>query len=168
MNTKIRITITYNIEMEMKILNQNMKKTCVILLSIIMALTVFTSCGTNTSADIDAAALSKILGEYQAVAVEDEDNFVGGWWHLSIRDEYSEEGSDFSIYDNEAGNPGVEGKIISIDDSNIVIKIDPDYYDQLPSYHWKDAGEYLEMTYTKTDDGIELTNNGYTVKFNEE
>lgn len=143
-----------------------MKRFLVFTLSIIMALTVFTACGTNTSADIDSAALNNILGEYQAVAVEDEDNFVGGWWHLSIRDEYNEEGSDFSIYDNEAGNPGVEGKIVKLDDSNIVIEINPDYYDELPSGNWNDSGDTLEMTYVKTDSGIELTNSDYAIEFN--
>lgn len=149
----------------MKIFNQNMKKTCVILLSIIMAFTVLTACGTNTTDNVDVAALNNVVGEYQAVAVEDEDNFVGGWWHLSIRDEYSEEGSDFSIYDNEAGNPGVEGKIVKLDDSSIVIEINPDYYDELPSGNWNDSGDTLEMTYVKTDDGIELTNNSVTISF---
>ncbi|MBQ0040550.1 MAG: hypothetical protein KBS56_00735 [Clostridiales bacterium] len=131
-----------------------------------MGLAVFTACETGTSPDVDAAALNNIIGEYQAVAVEDEDNFVGGWWHLSIRDEYSEEGSDFSIYDNEAGNPGVEGKIVKLDDSSMVIEINPDYYDELPSSNWNDSGDTLEMTYVKTDSGIELTNSDCTIAFN--
>lgn len=142
-----------------------MKKGLVIFFLIVIAMTIMPACGSRSSAKIDAAALNSIVGEYQAVAVEDEDNFVGGWWHLSIRDEYSEEGSDFSIYDNEAGNPGVEGKIVKLDDSSIVIEINPNYYDELPSGNWNDSGDTLEMTYVKTDDGIELTNNSVAINF---
>lgn len=151
-----------------------MKRLLVLTLSFLMALATFISCGENESVKdyvpVDPAALAKIVGDYQAVEFDNgvDDDYIGGYWHLTILNDDEKYGNYLTIYDNEAGNPGVEGEIVSTDDSNIVIKIDPDYYDQLPSYHWKDAGEYLEMTYTKTDDGIELTNNGYTVKFNEE
>ena len=70
-----------------------------------------------------------------------------------------------SIYDNEAGNPGVEGKIDFIDGSSLIVKIDPDYYEELPSAKWKSDGKTLEVKYMKTDKGIELKNNDATVSF---
>lgn len=108
-----------------------------------------------------------IAGEYQVVAVEDVENdedYVGTWWHLSIdsKEKY------LSIYDNEAGNPGVEGKIDFIDGSSLIVKIDPDYFEELPSGKWKSDGETLEVKYKKTDNGIELENNDATVSFTKE
>ena len=114
--------------------------------------------------DIKNDDIKDIAGEYQVVAVEDvknDEDYVGTWWHLSIdsKEEY------LSIYDNEAGNPGVEGKIDFIDGSSLIIKIDPDYYEELPSAKWKSDGETLEVKYMKTDKGIELENNGKTLTF---
>lgn len=108
--------------------------------------------------------IKDITGEYQVVAVEDVNNdedYIGTWWHLSIdsKEKY------LSIYDNEAGNPGVEGKIDFIDGSSLIVKIDPDYYEALPSAKWKSDGETLEVKYMKTDRGIELENNGKVISF---
>lgn len=141
-----------------------MKKYLVLLLSLVLAMTTLASCG---SKDVNQDALGSLIGEYQAVEFDNgnDNDYVGGWWHLSIRDELSDEGSDFSIYDNEAGNPGVEGKMLLVDDANIKIEINPDYYDELPTSSWQDSGDFLEMTYAVTDDGIELTNNGKTIHF---
>ena len=151
-----------------------MKKYIIVLIAAIISLAMLVSCS-NTEAvkdyvPVDEAALAQIVGDYQAVEFDNgvDDDYIGGYWHLTILADNEEYGNYLTIHDNEAGNPGVEGEIVSTDDSNIVIKIDPDYYDQLPCGRWKDSGEYLEMTYVKTDDGIELTNNEYTVEFNEE
>ena len=140
-----------------------MKKRFAILLVLLLTVTLLTACG---SSDIDREALSLANGEYQAVEVDDPDDYIGSWWHLSILEDDHDYGDYLTIYDNEAGNPGVEGKIVLIDDKNIKVKIDPDYYDQLPSGQWKDSGEYLELTYERTQDGIILTNNGKSIVFN--
>ncbi len=140
-----------------------MKRIIVCIISLVLAMSMLTACG---SADVDGDALQKIVGEYQVVAVEDEDNYVGSWWHLSIMNDNDEYGDYLSIYDNEAGNPGVEGQIVALDETNIKVKIDPDYYDELPSANWKDSGDYLELTYAMTGDGIALSNNGTELHFN--
>lgn len=142
-----------------------MKRQYAIILILILTATIFTACA---SSDIDRQALSLVKGEYQAVEVDNPDDYIGSWWHLSILDDDHEYGDYLTIYDNEAGNPGVEGELVLIDDKNIKVKIDPDYYDQLPSGKWKDSGEYLELTYEKIPDGIILTNNGKSVKFNQD
>lgn len=117
--------------------------------------------------DMKSDDIKDIAGEYQVVAVEDvkdDDDYVGTWWHLHIdsKDKY------FSIYDNEAGNPGVEGEIDFIDGSSLIVKIDPDYYEELPCGRWKSDGETLEVKYMKTDSGIDLENNGKTISFTKE
>lgn len=139
-----------------------MKRRFAIILVLLLAVSMITACG---SKDIDREALTLANGEYQAVEVDDPDDYIGSWWHLSILEYDYEYGDYLTIYDNEAGNPGVEGEIVLIDDKNIKVKIDPDYYDQLPSGQWKDSGEYLELTYERTPDGIILTNNGKSIRF---
>ena len=104
-------------------------------------------------------------GDYQAIEDEgsgDPEEYVGGFWHLCVN---KQGGWYLSIYDNEAGNPGIEGYITEIDDENITIKYDPDYYDQLPSYKWKIDGKYLKLKYNNDAGFVTLTNNGHAIKF---
>lgn len=117
----------------------------------------FAGCGSG-GGSVDKASFDKIAGDYQAVGEE-------SWWHLYIGKNDESGNQELSIYDNEAGNPGVEGEIISLDDESVTIKIDQELYDQLPSGDWKDSGENLEMTYEVTDKGIILTNNNAGVEF---
>lgn len=130
----------------------------------IIALVITFAALVKVFVDFKTDDIKDIAGEYQVVAVEDVENdedYVGTWWHLSIdsKEKY------LSIYDNGAGNPGVEGKINFIDGSSLIVKIDPDYYEELPSGKWKSDGETLEVKYKKTDEGIELENNGKTLTF---
>lgn len=111
--------------------------------------------------------IAGIAGDYQAVEQDtgNDEDYVGGFWHLyiGIDDESGE--PYFSIYDNAAGNPGVEGKIAEMGEEYMIVEYDPDYYDQLPSYKWQMEGKNLEIQYKKTLKGIELTNNGTTIQF---
>lgn len=130
----------------------------------IIALVITFAALVKVFVDFKTDDIKDIAGEYQVVAAEDVENdedYVGTWWHLSIdsKEKY------LSIYDNEAGNPGVEGKIDFIDGSSLIVKIDPDYYEELPSAKWKSDGKTLEVKYKKTDEGIELENNGKTLTF---
>lgn len=127
------------------------------------------SVGCAAPRNIDSECYDKVTGEYQAQAQDNgnDDDYVGSWWHLSIGED--EAGKEyFSIYDNGAGNPGISGAIVTLDDSNIEISIDEEYYDELPSAHWQTDGGRLKLTYEMTDKGIELTNNDFTILFIDE
>lgn len=91
-----------------------------------------------------------IYGDYQ---------LIDSYWHLYIDKEY------LSIYDNAAGNPGVEGSIISMDDSTITIEIDYDYFDEMPGDTWEEKDGTLTLNYKKTSNGIILENNGEELEF---
>lgn len=122
----------------------------------------FCAC-TKVEEHVDESAARAILGEYQAA----EDSGTDGWWHLSIG--YNDEDSLYlSIYDNEAGNPGVEGPIVSLGDSQIAIEYDEEYYEQLPSDKWKTDGKYLIMDYSLDDERITLSNSGGDAVFAKE
>ncbi|MBQ6457150.1 MAG: hypothetical protein IJJ31_08605 [Mogibacterium sp.] len=76
-------------------------------------------------------------------------------------------GPYLATFDDEAGNPGVEGKIVSLDKDTIVIKIDDGYYERLPDPDWKttDSDSRLEMHYEKSRDKLILENNGKKMEF---
>ncbi len=134
-----------------------------ILMVLVLSISLLVACG---SSNIDRDIFKSISGDYQAVAQEtgDPNGYVGDWWHLYIGDD-EEHGAYLAIYDNAAGNPGVEGPIYALDDSTVKIKCDPDLTDQLPSSEWEPDGDYLEMTYTTTDSGIILENSGKAIEF---
>ncbi len=110
---------------------------------------------------IDESILQAISNEYQA---DDED---ASYWHLYIG-ENEEDKAFFSIYDNAAGNPGVEGEIVSLTDSSLVIKVDQDMFEALPSSQWELSKDKLELTYELLEDGIRLTNHETAVIFKKE
>lgn len=121
-------------------------------------------CGSGNT-EIDSDCQSNIIGEYQAVEVDASDDYIGGWWHLSIIDD---DGLYLSIYDNEAGNPGIEGFVKSLDETQITVEYDPDYFDAFPSSKWETDGAYLKLNYELKDDGICLINNDTSVFFHAE
>lgn len=128
---------------------------------------VMTACG--SSGDVDSEALKAISGEYQAKGIYNKEfnEYDGSYWHLSIipSGTYDHENDYLSIYDNSAGNPGVEGDISYLDSEKLKVRIDTDYYEELPDGDWECDGETLELSYQKTDEGIVLTNNGKDVLF---
>lgn len=142
-----------------------MRKLIILIASCVLLLTL-AGCGET----VDKQYAEPVIGEYQAVETEETDNpdnFVGGWWHLQIG--YGDDGELYlSIYDNSAGNPGIEGKVKALDAKAVKIEYDPDLYDQLPCGRWKTKGKYLEMTYNVSGTEIKLTNSGYTVRFERE
>lgn len=145
-----------------------MKKTTAIIILLIFIIIVACGCGDRgDTGGVNDEALTKLIGDYDVSVEESFDKNVGEWWHLSIIDN-DEYGKCLSIYDAQAGNPGVEGTITFLDDSTMEIAIDPDYYDDLPTYEWECDGKTLLLEYVRTDDGIELTNKGTTIKFTEE
>lgn len=68
----------------------------------------------------------------------------------------------FEIIDVEAANPGVEGKIIYLDEDTIIIKIDKFFFFELPNPNWKTSffNSILKMHYVKSGDTLILENNG--------
>lgn len=102
--------------------------------------------------DIDMEYLAGMTGEYQA---DDSDGRIGNWWHLSISEDFEDKGPYLSVYDNGAGNPGFEGRIMYLKDSIIIIELDQDLFEQMPVADWQTEGEgkYAVLDISKTDDG---------------
>lgn len=100
----------------------------------------------------------KLQGSYQAR----EDGLVGsdkyaGYWHVDIKDHH------FSIYDNEAGNPGFSGKISDVTKKYIVIEVDMDQSEDFPE-NWKlEKDETIKLEYKLLDKVLKLTNHNSTL-----
>lgn len=116
----------------------------------------------STHPSIDRTLEDELNGVYRIMS-DSENN---GYWGLFIGDTNSK--FSLSLYDAEAGNPGVEGKVTYLDETTIKIKVDPDYYEELPSGKWECDGKTLELAYEMTPYGIILTNNGDSVEFGRE
>lgn len=150
-----------------------MKRVWSIILVAMLAL-ICIGCGTQDNSggedivtSVDSECLSIISGEYQASGIYDAENdeYVDAFWHLTILEDNEGEGPYFTIYDNEAGNPGVEGRLIFLDDKTIKVLVDEEYYEQLPSDKWELDGDTLTVDYAMTELGIVLYNNNVEVGF---
>ncbi len=139
-----------------------------VLLFIIFALfCVVSGYGLYLFKQIDETLLTKIEGYYSPT---DDDL---SWMVLTIESgggSIMEEGPGkpyLAIYDAEAGNPGVEGRIIYLDENTITIKIARRFFEKLPDSEWKTTwlNSRLEMHYTKSGDRLILENNGKELEF---
>lgn len=138
----------------------------ILLMSAAALLVSCTADRSTADRSIDKNYYTDLCGDYQAVEqlAGNEEDHVGGWWHLYIGE--GDDGKEYlSIYDNEAGNPGVEGEIVTLNENIITININDEYYEEMPSSHWKEEGGRLVLNYGLTGSGVEITNNGYTVMF---
>ena len=106
--------------------------------------------------DIDLEELKKIMGDYQSDSE----------WHLFITEEYQEKGPYLSVYDNSAGNPGFEGRIMYLKDGIVIIEIDQDLYEGMPE-GWEPEGDgkYAILDCSATDDGVILGYRGSEIDF---
>jgi len=121
--------------------------------------------------DIDMEALAGLLGDYQAVESGDPDSsdYVAGWWHLMISEEYEGKGPYLSVYDNGAGNPGFEGRIMYLQKGIVIVEIDEDLYEGMPA-DWQPEGEgkYAILDYRQSGDNVVLGYRGSEATFKKE
>lgn len=135
------------------------KRKIIAFLAIISTVLMLACCGKTDTISIDEKCRAEIAGDYQVTGLEDN------YWHLYIS---AEDEPVLSIYDNAAGNPGIEGPIVKLDESTIRIRYDTDLYEALPSDQWRLDGKYLELGYERNDDSLTLTNHGAAVVFQKE
>ena len=107
--------------------------------------------------DIDLEELKKIVGDYQ----EEKSS-----WHLLVSEEYEGKGPYLSVYDNGAGNPGFEGRIMYLKAGIVIVEIDTDLFEEMPA-EWEPEGDgkYAILDYSLTDEGIRLGYRGNELDF---
>ena len=118
--------------------------------------------------DIDMEELKTLLGDYQAVESgdPDSDDYAEGFWHLYITEDFEDKGPYLSVYDNGAGNPGFEGRIMYLKDGIVIVEIDEDLYEGMPD-GWETEGEgkYAILDYRKEGDNAVLGYRGTEILF---
>ena len=143
-------------------------KKILIIIAIAIVLYVFlSSYGSAQYGQINRIRLAILEGEYRPT---DEDL---SWMILTIDPKGGAILDDspgvpyLAIFDDEAGNPGVEGEIIGLDEDTIIIKISKGFYESLPHSGWKttDNDSRLEMHYERFLNVLTLENNGEKMKF---
>lgn len=121
-----------------------------------------TSMQTSTKTDQMEVYFEELRGDYQAQESGDgTKQYVGSYWHLDLAKSHKK--PYFALYDNEAGNPGVEGFIIRLTKDQIVVKINQDLYEGLPG-DWEDDGKTITISYEKKGNLLFLSNHQTTVK----
>lgn len=104
-------------------------------------------------------------GDYNEEGFSDDEEGES-WWYMYNEETRSGE-PYFDIFDSEAGEPGLAGWIVNLDDSHITVRVD-----------WANKGRYLpgdwklermntifKADYKITGDRIKITNNGQTFTF---
>lgn len=143
------------------------KKILIVSIIALMIIVLYFVVSTVISSQIDKRQLEKLEGEYRPT---DEDL---SWMVLTISSEggmIMDDGPGvpyLAIFDDEAGNAGVEGEIIGVDEDTIIIKINKDFYERLPHDNWKTTlfDSRLEMHYKKSMENLILENNGEEMEF---
>lgn len=117
--------------------------------TLIFAMTGCGKAGKNTlPVTEDAALLEPFVGSWQCEAEPlERDDIYTGYLHLEVQDD-----SSYSMYDNEAGNPGIEGTLEIQTENKMVIHILKTVDTDLPG-GWEKMSMNQELTYRFTGKG---------------
>ena len=124
-----------------------------------------TGCGTSEKEKLpgteDAALLKPFLGSWQCEETPlERDDIYTGYLHLEVQDD-----SSYSMYDIEAGNPGIEGTLEIQTEDTMVMLIHKTVDTDLPG-GWETMSMDQQLTYRFTEDGkleMSLTDGEETV-----
>lgn len=116
--------------------------------------------------DIEMDTLREMIGEYQAVESGDpgEDTYVAGYWHLSIVENIDGKGPYLTVYDNSAGQPGFEGRIMYLHNGVIIVEPDKSQFREMP-VDWDLDNGYAVMGIEKSNKGVNINNRETTIYF---
>ena len=111
-----------------------------------------TGCGTSEKEKLpgteDAALLKPFLGSWQCEETPlERDDIYTGYLHLEVQDD-----SSYSMYDIEAGNPGIEGTLEIQTEDTMVIHIHETVDTDLPG-GWETMSMDQQLRYRYTEDG---------------
>ncbi|MGN1143525.1 MAG: hypothetical protein ACI4SU_03090 [Anaerovoracaceae bacterium] len=113
-----------------------------------------TGCGTSEQklpelpGTDDAALLKPFLSSWQCEETPlERDDIYTGYLHLDVQDD-----SSYSMYDIEAGNPGIEGTLEIQTEDTMVIHIHETVDTDLPG-GWETMSMDQQLTYRFTEDG---------------
>ena len=128
------------------------KKAVAVITVLMMLAFCLTGCGTSEKEKLpgteDAALLKPFLGSWQCEETPlERDDIYTGYLHLEVQDD-----SSYSMYDIEAGNPGIEGTLEIQTEDTMVIHIHETVDTDLPG-GWETMSMDQQLTYRFTEDG---------------
>lgn len=124
----------------------------VILLLIVMLTLALAGCSGGGKA-VSEPVFEEFRGgwECEETTLEDPNSYTG-YLHLEVSDDGS-----YSMYDAEAGNPGIEGRLEVISDTELILHIKKTVDTDIP-VEWEGISYEQKMKYCFTDDGkLEIT-----------
>lgn len=119
----------------------------VILLLIVMLTLAFAGCSGGGKA-VSEPVFEEFRGgwECEETTLEDPNSYTG-YLHLEVSDDGS-----YSMYDISAGNPGIEGRLEVISDTELILHIKKTVDTDIP-VEWEGISYEQKMKYCFTDDG---------------
>ena len=119
----------------------------VILLLIVMLTLAFAGCSGGGKA-VSEPVFEEFRGGWdcEETTLEDPHSYTG-YLHLEVSDDGS-----YSMYDAEAGNPGIEGLLEVISDTELILHIKKTVDTDIP-VEWEGISYEQKMKYCFTDDG---------------
>ena len=127
-------------------------RTVLFIICLVCMIFCLTGCGTSEKEKLpgteDAALLKPFLGSWQCEETPlEHDDIYTGYLHLEVQDD-----SSYSMYDIEAGNPGIEGTLEIQTEDTMVIHIHETVDTDLPG-GWETMSMDQQLTYRFTEDG---------------
>ena len=127
-------------------------RTVLFIICLVGMIFCLTGCGTSEKEKLpgteDAALLKPFLGGWQCEETPlERDDIYTGYLHLEVQDD-----SSYSMYDIEAGNPGIEGTLEIQTEDTMVIHIHETVDTDLPG-GWETMSMDQQLTYRFTEDG---------------
>ena len=121
----------------------------------VAALLACSSCGNDKAVNKDA--LAPFIGEWDCQESTLEERGNEDYSYVGYLDLRVEEDGTFSMYDGEAGNPGMYGKMYPETDGTVELDCAENDFD--PPYHWyilgMDTEDQLQYSFHE-DNGTEL------------
>lgn len=134
-------------------MRNNLMRKFLILCLVIVLTFVLAGCSFLSSDDYEGSAGSepiaeKFLGgwECEETTLEDPNSYTG-YLHLEVSDDGS-----YSMYDISAGNPGIEGWLEVLSDTELILHIKKTVDTDIP-VEWDGISMDQKMKYCFTDDG---------------
>lgn len=137
-----------------------MKKIFCIALCIIA---VLACCGCGETKEVNKDALSPFVGKWDCQESTLEERGDEGYLYVGYFTLRVEEDGSFSMYDGEAGNPGMSGMLYPEDDGTVYLDCDKDDFD--PPFSWNGISTKETLNYQiVNEDGMDVLYLTFTVE----
>ena len=132
-------------------------------LTFVIALSVSLLCGCGDKPVLNEEALAPFVGEWDCQDSILEERGDEGYLYVGYFTLRVEEDGSFSMYDAEAGNPGISGSLYPEEDGTVQLYCDKDDFD--PPFSWAGFSTQETLTYEIVEeDGNDVLYLTFTAK----